>query len=867
MGKRTAFAWLVFLISASVWADEPIVLRQGWQLRTSAGMNATGAELSSLAFSAGSDWTPAVVPGTVVGSLVKSGAFADPLVGMNMRALPGTSYPIGDKFGHYEMPKDSPFRVPWWYRVKFHLPDSAKGKIIWLELDGISYKADVWLNGTKLGSSDQLVGTFRRFQLNATAAALPGADNELALSIVPPTRDSLSLTFVDWNPGPPDKSMGIWRDITVVTTGPVRLTYPQVATDRLDSDGAELSVNAILRNGSDQVTQGTLEGMIDGVIKFSQDLTLQPGEQREAHFDASQFPQLKMPNPRLWWPVGMGSPNLYVMDLRFRQASTVSDTTQMTFGVRKVESELDPTGSRLFKVNGKRVYVHGAAWTPEIFLNYLPNRTRAGLEYAKDIGLNTVRLEGKLESDIFYDLADREGLLVLSGINCCDYWEHSSKYPASDRKIARDSVRDIILRIRSHASAFDWLNGSDDASSAEMEREYIDALTEARWPNPYQASASDQVSHPGDHTGVKMTGPYNYVAPNYWIRAKTLGGAFGFNTETSPGESIPPIESLKKFIPEDHLWPLDAVWKYHTAGFPYDTLFWFTEALHHRFGPTRSLEEYAMKSQVLAYEGHRAMFEAYLENKHIASTGIIQWMMTSAWPSLEWNLFDYYLRPGGAYFGAKSANEPVHVQYSLQDRSVVLANQTYGDFPGVTVTADVYDFRMNKVYSKSQSAHLEADAVLKTFQLPKRYGAGRTYFLRLTLTDSAGGELSRNFYWLSHRKEIPGPWELPTLQFADYRQLDELPKVDLQVTTSSHKDGAKIVRVVTVTNPSKSLAFSIRLKTDDASGEEILPVLWQDNYFSLLPGETRTLQAHYSGPGDQERVEWSGWNVTPGMVQ
>jgi exo-1,4-beta-D-glucosaminidase len=263
------------------------------------------------------------------------------------------------------------------------------------------------------------------------------------------------------------------------------------------------------------------------------------------------------------------------------------------------------------------------------------------------------------------------------------------------------------------------------------------------------------------------------------------------------------------------------------------------------------------------------MFEAYLENKYSAATGIIQWMMNSAWPSLEWNLFDYYLRPGGAYFGAKSANEPVHVMYSLRDGAVVLANQAYDDHPGLEIGADVYDLKGAKVFSKSAHADLGPDAVVRSFQLPESFGSAKTYFLRLTLKDQAGSELSRNYYWLSHRKEIPGPgvfypFYLPTIRYADFKELDALPKAALSVSSSVGKDLAgQIVRKVTVTNPSSALAFAVRLKVDNASGDEILPVLWQDNYFALLPGETRTLEARYAGVGDQEHVEWSGWNVEP----
>ena len=192
-----------------------------------------------------------------------------------------------------------------------------------------------------------------------------------------------------------------------------------------------------------------------------------------------------------------------------------------------------------------------------------------------------------------------------------------------------------------------------------------------------------------------MTGPYDYVAPSYWLLDKTRGGAHGFNTETSPGPAIPPIESLRRMLPEDHLWPIDSWWDYHAGGGAFKDLKIFTTALDARYGPSTSVEEFARKAQVMAYEGHRAMFEAFGRNKY-TSTGVIQWMLNNAWPSMIWHLYDWYLRPGGSYFGAKKANEPLHIQYSYDDASVVVVNSFYQAFPGMKARARVYNIDMTR---------------------------------------------------------------------------------------------------------------------------------------------------------------------------
>ena len=161
-----------------------------------------------------------------------------------------------------------------------------------------------------------------------------------------------------------------------------------------------------------------------------------------------------------------------------------------------------------------------------------------------------------------------------------------------------------------------------------------------------------------------MTGPYEYVAPSYWLTTKPThppvnqggcGGAHGFNTETSMGPAVPPIESLRAMLAKDHLWPIDDCWNYHAGGGEFKDIHVFTDALNARFGPPPAPRTTRVKSQLMTYEGIRAMFEAYSRNKY-TSTGVIQWMLNNAWPSMIWHLYDFYLRPGGGYFGAKKAH-------------------------------------------------------------------------------------------------------------------------------------------------------------------------------------------------------------------
>jgi len=435
-----------------------------------------------------------------------------------------------------------------------------------------------------------------------------------------------------------------------------------------------------------------------------------------------------------------------------------------------------------------------------------------------------------------------------------------------------------------------WLYGSDFAPPPKVERLYLQIMQQEDWPNPSISSAGARTTTVGS-SGVKMTGPYEYVAPSFWYVDTRHGGGFGFNTETSPGPAIPPIESLRRMLPADHLWPIDSVWEYHAGGMS-RTLSVFTDALNHRYGPSDSAEEYSMKSQVQAYESHRAMMEAYGRNKY-TSTGIIQWMLNNAWPGMIWHMYDWYLRPGGSYFGVKKACEPLHVQYSYDDRSVVIVNSYYQPFADLKVSTKVYNLDMKEKFSKDAQVSVGPDSSTRVFTLPLISGLSATYFVNLTL-ETDGQIVSRNFYWLSTREETldwsreeqdtSGQYDIstwtPTKDFADYTALNSLSKINLEATAHYNNDGEETSTTVTIHNPTSTLAFDIHLKVNRATSRrvsregqedsEILPVLWDDNYFSLLPGETRQIMATYHIKKESRAtpsVEVEGWNVNRTIVQ
>src|SRR5437660_7471655 len=333
-------------------SPEKIFLRDRWTIQSSAQVKEKGDMLSQRAFQP-KNWYRARVPSTVAGTLVDNKVYPDPFTGMNLRMMPGCSYPIGANFSLRPMPEDSPFRVSWWYRTKFRLPASYRGLNIWLHFDGVNFRANVWLNGKQIATSDQIAGTFRVHELNIRDTARAGELNTLAVEIFPQQPDDLGWTWVDWNPMPPDKNMGIFREVYVTTSGPLTLRYPQVVThfDLPSLETAHLTVNAEAHNATDREIEGVLSGRIEG-IRFSQRVKLGPQETMPVSFTPEQFPQLNLLHPRVWWPAHLGAQNLYELQMEFTADGQVSDRQSTRFGIREITSELDNQKHLVFKVNG-----------------------------------------------------------------------------------------------------------------------------------------------------------------------------------------------------------------------------------------------------------------------------------------------------------------------------------------------------------------------------------------------------------------------------------------------------------------------------------------------------------------------------------
>jgi exo-1,4-beta-D-glucosaminidase len=833
-----------------------IELRDNWRISPSFGLTAAGAEISKMHFN-NDEWINTTVPSTVLGALVNAGKIKDPFMGKNLSQIPIEQ-----------------FSGSWWYRTEFDISENTAGTYYQLEFDGINYKANIWLNGKQIAAADSALGAFRTFSFDVTNHIKSGS-NVLAVEVFPPQSGDFTIGFVDWNPQPPDKNMGIWRTVRLKSTGKVEIVHPFIQSRFTKNDLSEagLTISVNIQNLSADEINGVLEGDIEGRA-FKNDVKLQKRENRTIQISFENEPALKIENPRVWWPNNLGEPNLYSAQIAFRINGKISDQLQQPFGIREIKDYFNEEGHRGYMVNGRKLLIRGGGWVDDLFLNDTPEKLEAQIQYVKHMNLNTIRLEGFWGKDhTLYDLCDRYGILIMAGWSCQWEWDgylgkacdrFGGVKSADDIDLVSDYWRDQITMFRNHPGIFVWLGGSDKLPRPEFEKKLLQILKDVDPSRPYLGSAASKSSAISGPTGVKMNGPYDYVPPIYWYVDTKNGGAFGFNTETGPGPQPPPLSSLKEMIPLDKLWPENDVWNYHCGRNEFNTLNRYNAALDVRYGKAENLDDYLKKAQVMNYEAMRAMFESFAAHKY-NSTGIIQWMLNSAWPELYWQLYDYFLMPNGAFYGARKASKPLHVIYDYGKNCIVVNNDYSKPINGLKLAGEIFDKNSKNVFRCNTQVAIEANSVKVVEELPKFLPADDMFFLSLQLKDSSSQTVDDNFYWISAKKEIMNfaktEWFVtPIKQYADFSALAKLKTVTLESSFEIQPSGEKQKITVNLKNPSETIAFFIELQVvDKESGEPLLPVFWDDNYISLLPGEERTITAEYTGISAD--VQIAGWNI------
>lgn len=840
-------------------------LADGWHIAAASTIEAAGPAISSRDFDT-AGWIPTTVPATPMAALVHSGAVEGPYFG---KAL--------DRVDRKQ------FEGPWWYRTEFEVkrPPAAGA---WIEFDGINYSADVWLNGQKIANRADLKGAFRTFGLDVSQHLVKGS-NALAVLVYPPQPGDPTIGFVDWNPTSPDKNMGIWRPVSLRLTRGVSLdqVFVQSDIDLETLQSAALTITATIRNHTDQQVETQLSATITGGIEVLASEKLAAHEEKKIVLSAKQYDQLQIDQPRLWWPNGMGEPNLYDLTIDANINNKISDRQQIRFGIRDVSDYLNEQGHRGYAINGRKVLMRGGGWVDDMMLVDDERKIEDQIRYVKHMNLNTIRLEGFWgSSQAMYDLADRYGIMVMVGWSCQWEWENYLGGPVDEfgginteeeMRLTSLSLADQVRWLRNHPSVVVWVLASDMLPRGELESQYLAQLADVDTTRPTLASCAVGVSEVSGPTGVKMNGPYDWVSPNYWYLDTEHGGAYGFNTETGPGPQPPPLASLKRMLPEANWWPPDDMWKHHSGRNEFNNIDRYLEALSRRYGEPESLEEFARIAQVANYEGMRAMFEAFAIRRPV-TTGIIQWMLNSAWPELYWQLYDYYLVPNGAFYGARDGSRIVNIAYDYADDSVVVVNESEQALAGVEVNAHVYDLNSQLLYEEFQLVDVAAGSVQRVLSMPEiPEPANGAYFVDLRLVapqDQGGDTIVSNLYWLSAQKDVPD-WDAslwfvtPMAQYADFTGIAKMPKAEIDVEHRFETtDDGQLVHV-SMTNPGEKLAFFVELSVvGEATGKLAAPVLWSNNYVSLMPGETLSITGEipaHALAGETPLLHYSGVNV------
>ena len=886
-------------------APQTIELAEGWKLVSANDLAADGATLSLPGYQ-DSGWHPIRrMPATVLQILQEDGVYPDLYFGTNLL----------DK-----VPQDL-YQQDWWYRTTFPAP--AGHTTYQLEFPGINYRAEIWLNGHLVAGDKQIVGMYDAHDLDVAQWIKPGEPNTLAVKVTPERAlqdiDGVELAdswydWINWNhlgyqgPGKnpangnsfvPDRNAGIWKPVYLKTSGAVAIGPGAVNTELPlpRTDSARLTIHTSLRNFTTQRVRGSLRATITRAgkpgIQIEQPITLAPGEDRQVSFEPGRFAQLTVTNPDLWWPYTLGEPNLYDLRLEFRQRNRVTDASDLRFGVRTVSQhrdsdeqfpELGKGGSFYLKVNGKDFLVRGAVYTPDLLFKYDSGRDAAILRYVKDLGLNMLRLESKIPGEHLVQMADELGIPLMFGWMCCNQWEKWPQWDDEDQRVSQESLRSQILMLRDHASVFVWANGSDGKPPPQVLAKYREILTGLHWQNAIVDTVSSYATDAEgerDWDGIHMAGPYSWRPPTYWFSGR-YGATRGSSAEQGDNEHIPPFATLKKFIPEDELWPIDDAWYFHAGSDPKNSLLTsIRRAVVRRYGSSDSAEEFTRKAQLAHYESTRAQFEAFAANGWNNHKMTMYWMLNSHWPSFFGNIFDYYLRPGGAYYGAKKGLRPLSVvfdSYATGDHNlakVTVVNQTPSDQQNLRVRVRVYDLA-GRVREDRAADNLSVGSggTAAALTLPRVAQDSRVFFVRCELFDEAGNVVAQNVYWQSQRRDDVGDprndsaFELKQASWADMTPLNSMARAPLEV--SAHRASAADENrvVIRLRNATRQIGFFERaeiMSTPD--GDEILPIEYSDNYVTVFPGET--VEVHGVVPAGGAPANWvrvAGYNTAPVVV-
>ncbi len=809
-----------------------------WKIQRASEVKTAGEEISRTGF-VNEDWIVATVPGTALVSYWNAGALPDPNFGDNQLQI-----------------SESFFNSDFWYRNEFDVPSGFKAKRIFLNFDGINWKANVFVNGKNIGSIE---GGFIRGKFDVTDLIIPGQKNAIAVLIrknanIGAIKEKTAISTDqnggilgadnptyhasvgwDWIPTIRGRNIGIWNNVFLSHSGAVTIEDPFITTDLSlpDTTKADINLEVTLRNHLAEAVSGTLTGKY-GDVRFEEEVSLGPSETKVVRMDPLTHPQLKLNNPKLWWPKGYGDPFLYDVELGYKTSGVISDRTTFKSGVR--EMTFDETDQILnIYINGRRFIGRGGNWGfPESNLNYRGREYDIAVAYHADMNFTMIRnWVGQTGDDEFYEACDRHGVMVWQ-----DFWlANPVDGPnPSDPEMFLENAEDMVKRIRNHPSIGLYC-GRNEGNPPAVIDSAIRVMIPELHPDLYYISNSSMGV-------VSGGGPYRALpVRDYYL----LYGLNKFHSERGM-PNVMTFESTRMTIPEDALWPQNNIWGMHDftmEGAQRGAS--FIEMVEKGFGPPKDAREFTELAQWINYNGYRGMFEGRSQFRQ----GLLLWMSHPCWPSMVWQTYDYFFDPTAAYFGCKKASEPVHIQWNPVYDTIEVVNYNGRDRKGLTAKAQLLNMDGSVQWEKESSLDCNEDATVKCFKLSFPESLSSVHFIRLTLTEGEK-KISDNFYWRG-------------LEDGNYQALRSLARVELQTNTIVNRSADDWLITTTLNNASKQPALMIRLNvTGKNSGERILPAFYSDNYFSLMPDESKVITIRIRNEdtrGEKPVVEFSGFNL------
>jgi hypothetical protein len=814
-----------------------------WRVQRDSLVKADGRGLSQPGFAV-ADWVVATVPGTVLSSYENVGAIPDPNFGDNQL-----------------MVSDSFFYADFWYRTEFEMAPHARGRHVFLNFDGVNWKAEAYLNGERLG---RVEGAFTRGRFDVTRRLRAGR-NALAVRVeknrTPGSAKQKTLETPgqnggalgadnptyhasigwDWIPTVRGRNVGLWNDVYLTTSGPVTIEDPFVRTTLPlpTTSSADVRVEVALVNHDAAAVPGTLRGRF-GEAAFEQKVTVRPNATRTVVFDPTTHGALRLTNPRLWWPNGYGEPNLYDVSLEFTAAGAVSDGKAFKVGVRQLSYDEKGGALRIF-VNGRRLVARGGNWGfPETNLRYRGREYDAAVGYHRDLNFTMIRnWVGQTGDDEFYEACDRHGIVVWQDFWLANPWDGPDP---DDEPLFLANARDTIKRIRNHPSIGLYCGRNEGDPPPGLDQGLRDAIAQLHADVRYISNSAAGLMSGG--------GPYSARPPRFYFEERATEK---LHSELGMPNIVEP-ESLRQMMPERSLWPPGLEWGLHdfTLGGA-QGLATFRRIIDETFGGADDADQWVRLAQLVNYDGYRAMFEAQSRNR----MGVLLWMSHPAWPSFVWQTYDYYLDPTAGYFGSRKGAEPLHVQWNPLSDAVEVVNYSGGEQKGLTAHAEILNLDGSRQWEKTASVDSTEDSVQSPFTLEFPAAISDVHFVRLRL--ARGDEtVSENVYWRGKRE-------------GHLRGLRTLPTVSLRVRTRVERQGERFVLTTDIANPSSAPALLVRLSPERAtSGDRIRPALFSDNDLVLMPGERKTVRTVIEARdarSEEPRIAVSGFNVIPGWSE